>query len=120
MQLPLQITFHDLPPSDAIEQYVRKHAAKLDALAPRITRCRVALERPHRHSRHGGHYRVAIAVSLPEGAVVATRSPDDRKTYEDLYAVIDASFDDIGRRIQDFVRRQRGDVKSKARSPSEP
>jgi hypothetical protein len=38
MQLPLQITFHDLPPSDAIEQHVRKHAAKLDALAPRITR----------------------------------------------------------------------------------
>jgi ribosomal subunit interface protein len=116
MQLPLQITFHDLPPSDAIEQYVRKHAAKLDAFAPRITRCRVALERPHRHSRHGGHYRVAIAVSLPEGTVVATRSPDDEKTYEDLYAVIDASFDDIGRRIQDFVRRQRGDTKQHARS----
>jgi ribosome-associated translation inhibitor RaiA len=112
MQTPLQITFHDLPPSDAIAQHVRTHAAKLEALAPRIMRCRVALERPHRHSRHGSHYRVAIAVSLPEGPVVATRSPDGAKTYEDLYAVIDASFDDIGRRIQDFVRRQRGDVKT--------
>jgi hypothetical protein len=49
---------------------------------------------------------------------VATRSPDDQKTYEDLYAVIDASFDAIGRRIQDFVRRQRGDVKLHDRSGS--
>ncbi len=119
MQLPLQITFHDLARSDAVEEYVRKHAAKLDALAHRLTRCRVALERPHRHSPHGGHYRVVVAVSLPGGEVVATRSPDDAKTYADLYAAIDASFDGIVRRIQDFVRRQRGDVKPHERSRGE-
>jgi ribosomal subunit interface protein len=119
MHLPLQITFHEIAHSDAVEDYVRKRAAKLDALSERITRCRVALEQPHRHARHGGHFRVRVDVTLPGGEVVATRSPDDAKAYEDLYAAIDAAFDDVGRRVQDFIRRQRGDVKPHARSRGE-
>jgi ribosome-associated translation inhibitor RaiA len=116
MQLPLQITFHEVPHSDAVELYVRTRAAKLDTLAARITSCRVALEMPHRHARHGEHFRVRIDVTLPGGEVVAARSPDASKSYEDLYATIDAAFDDVGRRVQDFVRRQRGDVKPHERS----
>jgi ribosomal subunit interface protein len=115
MHLPLQITFHEIAHSDAVEDYVRKRAAKLDMLSERITRCRVALEQPHRHARHGGHFRVRVDVTLPGGEVVATRSPDDAKTYEDLYAAIDSAFDDVARRVQDFIQRQRGDVKPHAR-----
>jgi ribosome-associated translation inhibitor RaiA/cold shock CspA family protein len=111
MELPLQITFHQLRHSDAVEQYVRTRAAKLDELAPRLTGCRVALEMPHRHAHHGEHYRVVIDMTLPGGEVVVARSPGDEKTYEDLNAAIDAAFDDADRRLQDFVRRQRGDVK---------
>ena len=116
MQLPVQITFHGLPHSDAVEQYVRIRADKLDDFAPRITGCHVALEMPHRHARHGEHYRVRVDVVLPGGEVVAVRSPDEAKPYEDLHAAIDAAFDDAGRRLQDFVRRQRGDVKPHERA----
>jgi ribosomal subunit interface protein len=112
MQRPLQITFHEIPHSDAVEDYVRKHAAKLEALAPRITGCRVALERPHRHSRHGEHFRVRIEAALPGGQVIVERSPDEAKPYENLYATIDGAFDKMGRQLQDFVRRQRGHVKA--------
>ena len=116
MQLPVQITFHGLPHSDPIEQYVRVRADKLDTLAARIMGCHVALEMPHRHARQGEHYRVRVDVTLPGGEVVAERSPDEAKPYEDLYAAIDAAFDDVGRRLQDFVRRQRGDVKPHERA----
>ena len=116
MKLPLQITFHGVPHSEAIDAYARKRAAKLDEMAPRLMACRVAVERPHGHARHGEHYRIRIDMTLPGGEVVAERSPDDGKTYEDVYAAIDAAFDDAGRRIQDFVRRQRGDVKPHERS----
>jgi len=116
MQTPLQITFHEVTHSDAVEQYVRTRAAKLDLLAARITGCRVALEMPHRHARHGEHYRVRIDVTLPGGEIVAVRSPDDAKAYQDLYAAIDSAFDDVDRRVQDFVRRQRGDVKPHEKS----
>jgi ribosomal subunit interface protein len=112
MQLPLQITFHGIEHSDAVERYVRLRAEKLDLLTPRITACHVALEMPHRHARHGEHYRVRIDLTLPRGELVAARAPDDAKAHEDLYAAIDSAFDDMGRRLQDFVRRHRGDVKT--------
>jgi len=116
MQIPIQITFHDVPHSDGVEQYVRTRAAKLDTLATRVTGCRVVLEAPHRHARHGEHYHVHVDVTLPGGEVVAARSPDGAKTYEDLHAAVDATFDDVERRLQDFVRRQRGDVKPHERA----
>jgi ribosomal subunit interface protein len=109
------MTFHEIPHSDAVEDYVRTRAAKHESLAPRITGCRVALELPHRHSRHGEHYRVRIEATLPGGEAVVERSPDDAKPYEDLYATIDAAFDEIGRQLRDFVRRQRGDIKTHER-----
>lgn len=116
MQIPPQITFHGVPHSDAVERYVLERVDKLDSFAARLTGCRVALELPHRHAQHGEHYRVRIDVTLPGGEVVAARSPDASKTYEDLYAAIDSAFDDAGRRVQDFVRRQRGDVKPHERA----
>jgi ribosomal subunit interface protein len=111
MDLPIQITFREIAHSDAIDAYVRKRAAKLEVIAPRLVSCRVVIEAPHRHARHGEHYRVRVDVTAPGGEVVVTRSPDDAKVYEDLYATIDAAFDDVGRQLQDFERRRRGDVK---------
>jgi ribosomal subunit interface protein len=116
MQLPLQITFHGVQHSDAIEQYVRVRAEKLNTLDGRIMACRVAVELPHRHSQHGEHYRVRIDLTVPGGEVVAERTPGDDRAYEDVYAAIDGAFDDAGRRLQDFVRRQRGDVKDHERA----
>jgi len=59
---------------------------------------------------------VRIDVTVPGGEVVAARSPDDAKPLEDLYAAIDAAFDHVGRGLQDFVRRQRGEVKPHERA----
>jgi len=112
MALPLHVTFHGIEQSTAAEDYVRAKAEKLEILYQRIIDCRVSLEMPHRHSHHGDHYRVAIDLRVPGGEVVATHAPQGDRSYEDLYAAIDAAFDVIGRRLQDFVRRQRGDVKS--------
>jgi ribosomal subunit interface protein len=115
MQL-LQITFHGLEHSNAVERYVRARAAKLDRFDPRIIRCRVALEKPHRHASHGEHYRVRVDLTVPGGEIVVERLPESDHLYEDLYAAIDAAFDDAGRRVEDFVRRRRGDVKAHTRA----
>jgi cold shock CspA family protein/ribosome-associated translation inhibitor RaiA len=112
MQIPLQITFRDIPHSDPVEQYVRQKAAKLDAADPRITSCRVAVEMPHRHARHGEHFRVRIDITVPGGEIVVGRTPGEKHEYEDLYAAVDAAFDDAVRQVHDFVHRQRGDSKT--------
>ena len=107
MQKPLQIVFHQLVHSDVVEEHVRKRVTKLETLAPRITHCRVALEKAHWHANQGERYSVHVDVTLPGGEIAVTRSPEQAKTYEDLYAAVDAAFDDVGRRLRDFIRHRR-------------
>lgn len=111
MQIPVQVTFRDMPPSGAIEAYIRKHAAKLETFSPRITGCHVVLEAPHKHQQTGRHYRVRIDLTVPGSEVVVSRTPEDDTNNEDAYAAVDEVFDRLVRRLEDYVRRQRGDVK---------
>ena len=111
MQLQPQITFRGMTHSDALEAYVRTRAAKLETFFERITGCSVALEAPHQHARSGGHFRIRLNIAVPGEEIVVNRAPDTHVTTEDAYAAVDDAFDDAGRLLQDYVRRQRGDVK---------
>jgi ribosomal subunit interface protein len=111
VQTPLQITFRGIAPSEPIESYVRTRAAKLERFSDRITGCHVMIEAPHRHKRHGHHYLVRIDLVVPGSELVVRRDPAERKDQEDVYASIDAAFDDAQRVLEDQVRKQRGDVK---------
>ena len=44
MQTPLQLSFHNMEPSDFIEAEVRRRVAKLEQFSERIVACRVAVE----------------------------------------------------------------------------
>lgn len=108
--MPIRITFRDMTPSDAIEQYVRQRAEKLETFAARITGCHVTIEMPHRHQRSGRHFRVVIDVTVP-GAEIVVANAAENDVNEDVYAAVDAAFDRAGRRLEDWMRRQRNDVK---------
>ncbi len=118
MQLPLQVTFRDIPPSRAIADYVRQKAAKLDTFFDRIMACRVVVEAPHRHHQHGKRYHVRIDLTVPGDELVVGRNPSQNLTHEDPYACVDDAFDDAQRQLQDFARRRRGDVKAHSRAGS--
>ncbi|MEW5890531.1 MAG: HPF/RaiA family ribosome-associated protein [Pseudomonadota bacterium] len=49
MKLPLQITFHGLAPSEAIETAIRNRAQKLDNFHPDVIACRVPVGVVTRH-----------------------------------------------------------------------
>jgi cold shock CspA family protein len=111
VQLPLQITFRGMPHSDALEAHVRRRAEKLDRLFERLTSCRVVVEAGHRHHRHGNHYRVSIDMGVPRGELAVARAPGDKRELEDAHAAVDSAFDDAERRLEDWARRLRGEVK---------
>lgn len=111
MQLPLQITFHNLTHSDAIEAKIRERAEKLDKYCDYIMSCRVAVEALHKHHEHGNHYHVRIDVTVPDGRLVADREPDEHHAYVDVYVAIRDAFDTIRRQLEDYVRRRRGQEK---------
>jgi ribosomal subunit interface protein len=111
MQLPLQISFRDMPPSEAVEAKIRERAARLDRYYDRIMGCRVVVEAPHRHHHQGKLFHVRIELTIPNGELVVSREPAQHHAHEDVYVAIRDAFNATQRRLADYARRQRGDVK---------
>jgi ribosomal subunit interface protein len=106
MQFPLQITARDVSLSEAAKTDIRSKAAGLETYYDRLTGCRVVVEGPGQHHRRGP-YTVRIDLNVPGSELVVDHQAD-----EDLYVAIRDAFDAARRRLEDYVRRQRGDVKS--------
>jgi len=115
MQIPLQISFRNMDPSPAIEERIRKKAAKLERFHNRIIGCSVVVEAPHRHQHKGKLYRVRVDVSVPGKDVVVDRAKPTDHAHEDVYVAIRDAFDAAARRLEDHARKMRGDVKNHVR-----
>jgi len=112
MMVPLQITFRNMPPTEAIEANIREKAAKLDRFYDRVTSCRVVVEVPHRRHHKGKLYHVRVDIKVPGWEVVINREPTQHSAHEDVYVSIQEAFDAARRQLQDYVRRHRGEVKA--------
>jgi cold shock CspA family protein/ribosome-associated translation inhibitor RaiA len=112
MQLPLQITFRGIPPSEAVEAKIREYADKLDQFYDRIMDCRVMVEAPHHHHRKGNLFHVRIDLTVPGGELVVKRDPPQHQSHEEVNVAIHDAFDDARRELEDYARRQRGDTKT--------
>lgn len=112
MQVPLQIAFLNMSRSEAVEAEVRKRAARLERFFDHMTGCRVVIEAPHRHHRHGKLYDVRIDISVPGTELVVNRSGPKNQAHEDVYVALRDAFEAATRQLQDYVRVMRGDVKN--------
>jgi ribosomal subunit interface protein len=111
MQEPLQITFKELEHSDAIEAWVREHAAKLEKFYEPIIRCHVVIETPDRHSHHGQLYGVRIELTVPGDEIVVSHQGPKDHAHEDVYVALRDAFKAARRQLQDSIRKKRGKVK---------
>jgi ribosomal subunit interface protein len=114
MQIPLEIVFHNVDRSAAVEEAVRERAAKLEHFAENITSCRVTVEAPHKHHQQGNLYTVRVDLHFPGGEAVANRSPSANHAHEDVYVALRDAFKAARRQLQDRQRIRRGDVKAHA------
>lgn len=112
MKLPLQIQFLNLPPSEAIEANIREKAAKLEMFYHQIMSCKVVVEAPHKHQHKGHLYHVRIDITVPQGELVINRDAGKNAAHEDVYVAIRDAFDAARRKLQDYGRRQHGEVKA--------
>lgn len=111
MKIPLQITFHDVPHSDAVEQKIREAAMDLEQFYEDIMSCRVVVEAPHRRHRKGKLYHLRIDVGVPGKELVVNREPGDKNAHEDIYVMIRDAFNAMGRQLKEFTRKRQGEVK---------
>ncbi len=118
METPVQIDFQGAKPNEHIRRSVTAHIAALEKRFGRITACRVAMAAPTGRHRTGGQYAVAVHLALPNGREVnidRTATADERFA-DPAFAVNDA-FKRARRRLQDQVRRMRGEVKAHEEQP---
>jgi ribosomal subunit interface protein len=112
MKLPIQITARNVSLSEAAKSLIKDKAEKLDSFYTNLMSCRVLVEVPHRHQHKGVLYNVRIDMTAPGGELVVKREPA-----EDLYVAIRDAFDAARRQLQEFARRQRGEVKTHEELP---
>lgn len=109
MQIPLQISLHGIEHSDALYNAIKDKAEKLDRYYAHIMSCRVVLELAGRHKRHGKQFSAHIDLKVPGGEIAVTKDHD-----EQLEIALRDAFDAATRRLEDYARVQRGDVKQHA------
>lgn len=112
MNVPVQVTFRNLDTSPAVEADVLRRAAMLERFHPRLQSCRIVLEAPHRHRRHGAPYRVRIDMVVPGAELVVGRNPTEHAAHADIYVAVRDAFRAARRELMDDARRTRGDVKT--------
>jgi ribosome-associated translation inhibitor RaiA len=132
---PAQITFRNMEPSPAVATRIQTEAAKLDRYYDRITSCRVVIEAPHRHHKRGELFHLRIELRVPRADIVVQHEPSLRSTlaqepegswqkhlefdapHKDIYVAIRDVFKATRRRLEDYTRQLRGDVKVHGRAP---
>jgi cold shock CspA family protein/ribosome-associated translation inhibitor RaiA len=103
--------------SETIEALVREKAARLDTFAGDIMSCRVVVEPAGKHHLHGNLYEVRIDLTMPGEEIAVTREPSEHAEYKDIHVALRDAFDTARRKLEDYVRRRRGDVKSLETAP---
>ncbi len=113
MQIPVQIAFHGLDSSEAVETRIREKVAKLETYFDRITGCRVVVERHHRNTHASGvgqPYHISIILDVPGDELVVKRDPkrdESLKDHEDIQIALRDAFAAMERQLKDYVRRRR-------------
>jgi ribosomal subunit interface protein len=114
MQTPLQLTFRNLDNSPNVEAKVRERVEELEHFYNRITSCRVVIEEPNRHRRRGRLYHIRVDLKVPGEEIVVKRDPSEHHAHQDIYVAVHDCFDAVRRRLEEHVRRQRGEIKAHA------
>ncbi|MDQ3185549.1 MAG: HPF/RaiA family ribosome-associated protein [Pseudomonadota bacterium] len=109
MKSLLQITTRDVPHSEALESHIRQKAEKLETFYPHIMGCRVVVEIPHKHKHQGRAFNVRLDITVPGNELVVNREAD-----EDVYVALRDAFNAAKRQLDDYGRRQRGEIKTHA------
>ncbi|HLN97533.1 MAG TPA: HPF/RaiA family ribosome-associated protein [Pyrinomonadaceae bacterium] len=136
MIIPLQISFRNMKPSEAVENRVREEVSKLETFYQGIMRCRVEVGLPHKHHRKGDLFHVRIDLTAPGVELVVKKEPslqaslrrgdaakhakshEPNAAHKDVFVVIRDAFKEARRQLQDYARRLRGQTKTHVLKPS--
>ena len=118
MDEPLEIVFHNLEHSAAVEAAIRERFAKLVKRYDRLTYCRVSVEALHRQHRTGNLFEVHVDMLVPGAELAVSKQPQkakERYADPDVYTSIKDAFAAAERQLKRFKRQKREDLSHRLR-----
>jgi ribosome-associated translation inhibitor RaiA len=110
--MTLSILFLETTRSDAVEAKIRERAELLARFSNDIQKCEVRVASPHGHHRKGRLHAVHIRLTVPGEEITIERQPAE----DDVYVSIREAFDAARRKLEDYERRHRGEIKAHPRT----
>ncbi len=111
MQHPLQITFRNVPKSEAMVQAISERVERLHHFFDGLIGCRVLVETPHHHHSRGKAYALRIDLTVPGHLISVGREGARHLARQDAYVAIRDAFKSVQRQLKDYVSIRRGFVK---------
>jgi ribosome-associated translation inhibitor RaiA len=111
MQEPLQISFHNMESSEALERRVREHWAKVERHYDGIISARIVIEAPHKQP-HKSTLGISISIGVPGRDIVVKREQRLHESDDHATWVINEAFQAVARQLEDYAQKQRRDVKT--------
>lgn len=101
----IQISYADVPKSDALEVLIRKEAEKLDHYFDRIVSARVRIQQAYK--RESAPYSVHIELLVPGETLVIDDEPvpDTEQAHRNAERAVRDAFKKAARRVQEYARR---------------
>lgn len=103
MEIPTDISFHELPHSDAVEASIHRWVARLQHIYGRIQACRVFVMQPHRRQRNGRDFEVHVHLAIPNDEIAASHIH-----HEDIYVAVADAFRAARRQLLSVSTSRRG------------
>ena len=124
MDIPLELAFHNLAPSDAMKAAVKREVRRLERHYDHIIGCRVVIEMPHKRHRPGNNIPdVHILLRVPGREIAVTReltSAGDKKSAVNAYAMLKDAFQAVQQRLKEYRRQAHERPRGASRAVSHP
>jgi ribosomal subunit interface protein len=123
MATQVEVHFHGIEKSEAVEQRVREKVAKLKKHFTQMTSCRVAVEVPQRKADRPTVYQIKIEIGVPRRApVIVSHERTGSHANEDLPLAIREAFEAALRKVDGMSAKltQRSRIERGRRRPSLP
>ncbi len=112
MNVPIKISFRNVPKYGWIKDLIQRRAGKLREVCPHLSSLRVSVEKTQKYKDTGRPYKVRLDMTVPPGKEIVIKRKEGRGSmHESLLDELEDTFDAAFRRLRKITARQRGQTK---------
>lgn len=106
MSSPLEISFHGIERSEAVEARIREKLKRVESHFERITHARVVIEAPQRRTPLPKFFHVRIEIGIPGmKPIVVNHEPEDAHAHTDVMLALRDAFNAAQRQVVELSDR---------------